>query len=144
MRKREYMRRFTELGQSYRREIERANAERDKAHEQLRQWVDSLVPRWDVESDIATGDLRLLLRVDRHLVESHRVGPDLYEAVARHLTNRLIGAARDYRGDLRQTEGQRALGIPAPDRPISARPTLLASQTRVCLTTRPTRHGGGV
>lgn len=26
----------------------------------------------------------------------------------------------------------------------STRPTLLAPETRVCLTTRPTRHGGGV
>lgn len=103
------MRRFAELGQSYRRSIEEAEIERDKARAQLQQWVDSLAPHVASQRDIPTGDLKLMVVVERRLMQSAAPQRELLQAVRDSIMRQLVDADRDYRGDLRQTDAQRML-----------------------------------
>ena len=108
IRRKTFMRRFTELGQAYRRRIEEAERERDKARGDLQRFIDSLAPR--IATQNTMDSICILVEVDRRLLVagSHR---EILEHVRDSVMRRLMNLERDYRGDMRQTPGQRMLGV---------------------------------
>ena len=110
MRRSEHKRIYVQQGEAYRREIAEARAERDRARADLSRFVDSLTPRIEAERTFPDGHVRVWFDVERRLMEREPMH-DLYALIRDRIMERLFRANRDYRGDMRQTEMQRALGL---------------------------------
>lgn len=104
------MRLHVQQGDAYRHEINEARWERDHARAELQRWVDSLAPSLETWRDVTTGSLYIRVEVERHvMVREPEHG--LFLLIRDSIMRRLVGLDRDYRGDLRQTPTQRALGL---------------------------------
>lgn len=110
MRRRTHMRLHIAQGEAYRRSVQEARWEAERARLELRSWVDSLAPRLETYRDFPSQNLRILVEVDRHVMVRNRQH-DLLLLVRDSIMRRLVELERDYRGDLRQTPTQRALGL---------------------------------
>ena len=110
MRKRTHKRLHIEQGKAYRREIQEARWDAERARAELQHFVDSLASRIDISRDFPTGNLRISVEIDRRLLVAGS-RHDLLVHVCESIMRRLANLDRDYRGDLRQTQTQRALGL---------------------------------
>lgn len=113
MRTKTHRRKFVELGQSYRAEIEQHKRDARIAKGELDDMKLELVPRVDINRDFATGNYRITIDIDPRSVmysDPMTMQRMLMDSIHRRIVA-LVGDTRDYRGDMRQTDAQRALGI---------------------------------
>lgn len=104
-----YTRRFAELGQTYRGQIDQARRDLDRARTEHQQWVDLLAPRISTHMPVDRG-LLITIEVDRRVLAREPM-QEIAALVRDSVMRRLLEAGRDYRGDMRQTEAQRLFGV---------------------------------
>ena len=110
MRTKTHRKMYVKQGQAYRREIQEAQRGQRDAERRLREWVRDLVPDIRTQRAGMSDNLMVMVEVSPHL-QRIRNDHELIQWVGREITNRLYGIAqprRDPRGDLRQTEAERA------------------------------------
>lgn len=110
IRKSTHRRIYIEQGEAYRREIQEARWAQQQAERKLQQYVDALGGRALVDRSFQTGDYRISFEISRHIIEG-QPPQTLVRLVSENIMRRILDAQRDYRGDMRQTPTQRALGL---------------------------------
>lgn len=109
MLRRTHERAYTRQGQAYRRSIEEAQWNEQKARARLLEFAGQFANTTTTRLP-SDGTLRILVDVEPRLLQ--RETPHaLLELVCDRIMRQLVWGCRDPRGDLRQTEAQRALGL---------------------------------
>lgn len=110
MTRRSFRRKVTEASQAYRWERDEALARAAAAERKADAQMDALVRARSLRHGVGRRSLQIVIECDDLLVHYQPTG-DEYRRLAERIATRLGGLSRDYRGDLRQTPTQRALGL---------------------------------
>lgn len=114
MRKRTHMRKYTELGESYRWEIEAAARKERLAKDELHRYTRGLIPGMWIDRNFMDPSLvKVVVTINQRSVNALDYGDALRllsQAFQACIMDLVYGTA-DSRGDMRQTDAQRLLRL---------------------------------